>query len=81
MVAEKLYNNIKIDLINSGTSIIGEELSTMRQVTSDFEARLQETNEKLENNDNQIGQMSSNLEELMRDKRNRVFFSAYNDNT
>ena len=41
------------------------ELSTMRQVISDLETRLQETNDRVDDHDNVIGEMSEILDELM----------------
>jgi len=49
LVAEKLYGKIKEDLVESGTGIISQELSTMKE----------------------------NVNGLMADKENRIFFSAY----
>ena len=53
------------DIQNARFVQLSLELSTMRQVISDLEARLQETNDRVDDHDNVIGEMSEILDELI----------------
>ena len=53
------------DIQNARFVQLSLELSTMRQVISDLEARLQETNDRVDDHDNVIGEMSDILDELI----------------
>jgi len=65
LVAEKLYGKIKEDLVESGTGIISQELSTLKRKDED----LQEN----------VNGLMANVNGLMADKENRIFFSAYSN--
>jgi len=74
LVAEKLYAKIKEDLITSGNSIINEELNGMKERIDGVEETIQEN--KVESLDS----LKETIEEtLQKDKQNRFYFSAYDD--
>merc|ERR1712062_513683 len=92
LVAEKLYQKVKEDLISSGTGIISQELTQLTGMKDKLEERLdviEETNSERftsleetieENKVSNIRERLDTIEEtLQKDKPNQVYFSAYAD--
>jgi len=73
LVAEKLYQKVKEDLISSGTGIISQELTELTGMKDKLEERLdviEETNSE---------RFTSLEETIEKNKPNQVYFSAYAD--
>jgi len=73
LVAEKLYLKVKDDLISSGTGIISEELSGMKNTFEGFEGRFETLEDAI-----QVQESISDRVQVLEDQGTpNIFFSAY----